>query len=105
MMRTRSWGGRRAQQLTQAVLTTKGFTCHLCGLPGATSADHDPPRSVLLRAGVPNPDQLQYLHPSHLLCNLHRKARPITDELRAECRARFLASRTVAPVRRSARFA
>jgi hypothetical protein len=99
------WGGRRAQLLVQATLTSKGRTCHLCQLPGANSADHDPPRSELIRAGIADPDALRFLFPAHLLCNVLRKARPITDDLRAELRARLLESRRVGTPAVSARFA
>lgn len=86
------WAGRKVRRLVDAVLFTKGRTCHLCSLPGADSADHDPPRSVLVAGGVANPDALVYLFPSHRFpCNVARKARPITDELRAELRAKRLA--------------
>lgn len=87
-----------------AVLTSKGRTCHLCGLGGANSADHEPPRSVLIAAGVTNPDAMRFLFPAHLGCNIDRKARPITDELRTELRDRMLARHRVAPSV-SARFA
>ncbi len=99
--RTRAWGGRRAIALVAAVLASKGTVCHLCGEAGADSADHDPPRSVLLREGVRNPDALEYLHPAHVRCNILRKARPITDALRADL-ARARAGHT--PARRSPRF-
>jgi hypothetical protein len=82
-----AWGGRRVARITAMVLAARGTTCHLCGLPGADSPDHDPPRSVLIASGVPDPDALTYLFPSHLLCNKRRRARPITPELRAELRA------------------
>lgn len=88
-----AWGGRRAQRLTAATLANKGTICHLCGLEGADSADHDPPRSVLLTDGVANPDALEYLWPAHRLpCNVVRKARPITPDLRAELREARLAA-------------
>jgi hypothetical protein len=88
-----SWGGRRAQRLVAATLADKGTTCHLCGLEGADSADHDPPRSTLIASGVPNPDAPGYLLPAHYLpCNALRGARPITPALRAECRAARLAA-------------
>lgn len=86
-----SWSGRRAQALTAACLTMKGRVCHLCLLDGATSADHDPPRQDLLELHVPDPDDLVYLFPAHLKCNQRRARRPITDDLRAELRARRLA--------------
>lgn len=88
-MSATSWSGRKVPKLIAAVLHTKGRTCHLCGMDGADSADHDPPRSVLIAEGVVNPDAMRYLFPSHLQpCNLARGARPITDELRSELRAK-----------------
>ena len=39
------WGGRRVQAFTRLVLQTYGIVCHLCGLTGATTADHLIPRS------------------------------------------------------------
>lgn len=100
---TKPWGGRRAQRLVVATLTSKGTTCHLCLMAGATSADHNPPRSALIRAGVPDPDALRFLFPAHHVCNVRRQDRPITDELRAELRAAALAAHRVRPAR-SARF-
>lgn len=100
----RAWGGRYAQRLVVACLTSKGRTCHLCGLGGANSADHDPPRSTLIAAGVPDPDAMRFLFPAHLGCNIDRKARPITDELRTELRERMLSRHRVKPAL-SARFA
>ena len=86
---TSQWGGRKVAQLTALVLFHKGTVCHLCGEDGADSPDHDPPRSVLIRQGVENPDQLQYLWPSHrVTCNFTRHDRPLTDEVREECRAK-----------------
>lgn len=46
--------------------------CHLCGLPGADTVDHDPPRKYLVAAGVPDPDAIEYLRPAHLKCNQRR---------------------------------
>lgn len=86
-----SWSGRRATELTAACLTMKGRLCHLCLLDGANSADHDPPRQDLIELGVPDPDDLAYLFPAHLKCNQRRQRRPVTDQLRAELRARRLA--------------
>jgi hypothetical protein len=85
------WGGRKVRQLALLVVEVKGSECWLCGLPGADSPDHDPPRSVLVRAGVPDPDDLAYLNPAHYLCNLWRSDRPVDDGLRQELRARRLA--------------
>lgn len=98
---TRKWGGRRIARLTAAVLATKGTVCHLCGETGADSADHNPPRSVLLREGITDPDAMRFLFPAHVRCNIIRKARPVTDQLRAEL-AQARAGYT--PARRSPRF-
>lgn len=97
----RRWGGRRAQRLVALVLAHKGTVCHLCLEPGADSADHEPPRSVLLREGVADPDALRFLQPAHLRCNIIRKARPVDDHLRAELAA---ARAGHTPARRSPRF-
>jgi hypothetical protein len=103
----RKWAGPKVRQLIDYTLATKGTTCHLCGLPGADSADHDPPRSVLVRAGVPDPDAPAYLYPAHWSpCNNNRKAQPITPELRAELRtARLELLGELEPVKLSAVFA
>lgn len=86
------WAGRKVRRLVDLTLATKGTVCQLCGLDGADSADHDPPRSVLIAAGMPDPDAPEYLWPSHRHpCNINRKARAITPELRAELRAARLA--------------
>jgi hypothetical protein len=89
----RQWGGRYAQRLVALTLRTKGTVCHLCGLPGADSADHDPPRSVLVAQGEANPDQLEYLWPAHFRpCNNTRRDQPITPALRARLREARLSS-------------
>ena len=82
-----AWAGDYSRRLVAATLTLKGETCHLCDLPGADSADHDPPRSVLIRRGVPDPDSLAYLWPAHLWCNKTRGAAPVTPELKRRLRA------------------
>lgn len=86
------WGGRKVARLTRLVLHRKGTTCHLCGYPGADSPDHNPPRQDLLEAGVLNPDALEYLFPSHLVCNQRRRRRPLTPELVRELRRRYEAT-------------
>jgi len=87
------WGGRKVRRLITLVLFHKGRICHLCGEDGADSADHDPPRSVLVRERVPNPDALVYLWPAHLLCNFTRHDRPLSDAVREECKAKRRALR------------
>jgi 5-methylcytosine-specific restriction endonuclease McrA len=52
--------------LVADVLTTKGRTCHLCGRPGANSADHIVPRS---KGGG---NLLTNLEPAHRACNRDR---------------------------------
>lgn len=77
------WSGRKVGRLIGVTLASKGTTCHICGLPGADSADHDPPRSVLIAAGMPDPDHPRYLWPAHRYpCNVRRKARALTYDLR-----------------------
>ncbi|ANA87604.1 polynucleotide kinase [Gordonia phage Jeanie] len=60
------WGGRRAARLRAATLEAYGTTCHLCGRPGADSADHLIPRAL------GGPDTLDNLRPAHLACNQRR---------------------------------
>lgn len=55
----RKWGGKRAAGLVAATLAEYGTRCHLCGGPGADSADHVIPRE---RGG---PDTLANLRPVH----------------------------------------
>ncbi|MBF6483855.1 HNH endonuclease [Nocardia otitidiscaviarum] len=68
-----SWTGRRAQALRALTLATYGITCHLCGRPGATTADHVIPRS---RGGS---DSLANLRPAHLTCNSMRGDMPLEE--------------------------
>lgn len=76
-----SWGGRRAQAMVALVLATYGDTCHLCGHPGADSADH-----LVCRADDPARTwDLTNLRPAHhrncptcgLACNPSRGRRPV----------------------------
>lgn len=69
----REWAGKYAQQLTALTLETYGLTCHLCGEPGADTADHILPRS----AG--GDDSLDNLRPAHGPCNYARAARPLSE--------------------------
>ena len=68
-----AWGGRRAQDLVVATLNTFGNRCHLCGLPGATTADHIIPRS---KGGS---DDIENLRPAHRSCNYSRGNRDLKD--------------------------
>lgn len=65
-MKPGGWGGREATRLTELTLATYGNVCHLCGLPGATTADHVLPRS---RGGDNSIDNLR---PAHKSCNFSR---------------------------------
>lgn len=67
------WAGRRAAALRAATLAEYGDVCHLCGRPGATTADHLIPRS---QGG---PDSLDNLRPAHHSCNSARGAQSLTD--------------------------
>jgi len=86
-----SWetDSRRRLAMIRLVLAEKGRTCHLCGLPGATTADHVLPRS---QGGQHTLDNLE---PAHAGCNMVRKDRPL-DEWRAAhpIRARLAPSRS-----------
>jgi 5-methylcytosine-specific restriction endonuclease McrA len=68
-----SWPGnaRRRLRLTGLVIRVKGTRCHLCGGPGATTADHLVPWSH----GGPN--TLDNLEPAHHGCNSARGNRPL----------------------------
>lgn len=79
-----AWGGRYSQRVTAACLAEYGDTCHLCLLPGATTADHLIPRSA---GGL---DDLTNLRPAHHRCNSRRNARPLTPALLAEFRRRAI---------------
>ncbi|SDU50589.1 HNH endonuclease [Gordonia westfalica] len=76
-----AWAGDYSRRLTALCLATYGDTCHLCGRPGATTADHLIPRSVSYD------DSLANLRPAHQRCNSARGAMPIET-----WRARFTAS-------------
>lgn len=67
-----SWGGRAAQRLVRHVLAVKGTRCHLCGGPGADTADHLTPRS---KGGT---DALTNLEPAHMSCNRARSDMDLT---------------------------
>lgn len=68
-----SWPGnaRRRMRLVRLVLAAKGRTCHLCGGPGATTADHLVPWSHGGR------NELDNLEPAHGGCNSVRRDLPL----------------------------
>lgn len=66
------WGGRKAQQYVHKTLAEYGTICHLCGLPGANSADHVIP--IAAGGAVYN---LLNLGPAHRRCNYARGKRPL----------------------------
>lgn len=66
------WGGRRIQAFRRLVLSTHGRICHLCGRPGATTADHIVPRS---KGGAPF--DLANARPAHHHCNSARRDRDL----------------------------
>lgn len=78
-----AWAGKYAQDLTRLTLQTFGDRCHLCGLKGATTADHKQPRS---KGG---PDTLENLRPAHLSCNSSRGDRDLSELVAAENHERF----------------
>lgn len=61
------WGGRKVQAFTRLVLQNYGRICHLCGQPGATTADHLIPRS---KGGAWW--DLTNARPAHYSCNSAR---------------------------------
>lgn len=68
-----TWGGRAATENVALVLATYGTVCHLCGQPGATTADHLIPRSL----GGDN--SLANQRPAHHACNSSRGAMPLAE--------------------------
>lgn len=64
---------RRRLKLVGLVLGLKGRTCHLCGLPGATSADHVVPWSHGGRNTLDN------LEPAHVACNSVRQDQTLRE--------------------------
>lgn len=64
--------GRPWQRTKARVIRRDNGTCHLCGLPGATSADHIVPHS---HGGTDHPDNLRA---AHIDCNKIRGNRSIT---------------------------
>jgi 5-methylcytosine-specific restriction endonuclease McrA len=74
-LRDWSWPGnaRRRLALVGLVLRVKGRTCHLCGQPGATTADHVVPWSHGGRNTLDN------LEPAHSGCNNVRQDTPLVD--------------------------
>jgi len=73
-MSTNGWGGRRAQRFVRLVLQTYGLTCHLCGLPGANSADH-----VIQRSKGGAWFDINNARPAHRLCNYRRNDMDLAD--------------------------
>lgn len=62
----KGWQGRAAVALTRLCLETYGTTCHLCGEPGADTADHVIARN---RGGT---NAISNLKPAHGSCNSAR---------------------------------
>lgn len=72
MANTKRMIGRRwRERVVPAVVRRDGGVCHLCGQPGATSADHLIPRS---HGGT---NQLANLAAVHPRCNSIRGTRPV----------------------------
>jgi 5-methylcytosine-specific restriction endonuclease McrA len=69
-----TWGGRRSQLFSRLVFQTYGRTCHLCGGPGATTADHLIPRS---KGG--DPWDIGNGRPAHASCNYARNNRSLDE--------------------------
>lgn len=78
-----AWAGAYSQERTRLTLQTYGDRCHLCGLIGATTADHLQPRS---KGG---PDTLENLRPAHSSCNSSRGARDLSELVAPENHERF----------------
>lgn len=68
---TRSRTGRPWQRLKRRIIRRDGGICHLCGKPGADTADHLIPHAL---GGTMAPSNLKA---AHVACNRKRGARPI----------------------------
>jgi 5-methylcytosine-specific restriction protein A len=64
--KTRAGSTRRYRRNRDKVLARDHRICHICGLPGADSADH------LQRVTDGGDDSPAHLRAAHLLCNLRR---------------------------------
>lgn len=85
----RDWSGRYARTMTALCLETYGTVCHLCGGPGATTADHIIPR----KHGGTN--ALSNLAPAHQSCNSARGAMTLEEWFtRHPLRSRLAPSRS-----------
>jgi 5-methylcytosine-specific restriction endonuclease McrA len=73
----RRLGGRRWQRIVATVVARDGGRCHLCGMTGATSADH----VVALADGGSN--SLSNLRCVHRVCNYAKNAKR-TNRLRRD---------------------
>ena len=56
--------GRRWRRARATLFTEAPDICHICGHPGTSDADHDPPLIILKRLGL-DPCDLQYLRRAH----------------------------------------
>lgn len=72
--------GRPWQRKKRRIIRRDGGVCHLCGKPGADTADHLIPHS---RGGSDAPSNLRA---AHIDCNRRRGTRPV-EEVRAEIEA------------------
>lgn len=73
-----AWAGAYSTERTRLTLQTFGDRCHLCGLKGATTADHLTPRS---KGGS---DDINNLRPAHVGCNSARGNRELSELVAAE---------------------
>lgn len=64
---------RRRLALVSLVLRVKGIVCHLCGLTGATTADH------LIPWAHGGRNELDNLAPAHSGCNSSRRDLPLVE--------------------------
>lgn len=69
-----TWGGRHAQRITRETLRRWGNVCHLCGQPGATTADHLIPRS---KGGTDSVED--NCRPAHYGCNVVRGDKDLAE--------------------------
>ena len=74
--------------MRDAVRRSFGNVCHLCGEAIVRAADFTADHLKSVRAG--GSTILGNLLPAHKTCNEFRGARPLTADLRTDCRRRYL---------------